>query len=731
MKKMSPKLLALVLALVMAGGSLIGGTIAWFTDEVTSANNVITSGTLDITLEYKDANGAWQNVEEMTTPLFSYDLWEPGYTTYKTLRVANAGSLALKYQLSLNVDAAAEAGKANLADVIDVYVVEGDAPADRAALAAMTPVGTLSEVAVMNHGADQGHLLSKAAVEGTLNAGEAAKEYTIVLKMQESAGNEYQGLSVGKGISVVLEATQYTYEEDAFGDDYDADAQLATQVATVADLKAALAEGKNVRLLNDMELKDDSIVIANDVVLDLNGKTLSGESTSSATSCLLKVNAGATVTLKNGTVTFDASKPDTEWEAGFPSYANDTISCSGTLIVDGATIENKTAPGGASYAVDCYPGANLIVNSGKLDGHGKNAIRMFANSATVPTNVTINGGEIVGSRAIWVQLPSSNAAQVPPVNVTVNGGKLISTDSKYNLAIYSYSYGQSFDNTVITLNGGEFYGDVALSGGSKNGAEKLTINQDNCKFYGKVFSYNGNATIPTVTPESGYVTDDAELAAALEGEEETIVLRPGTYTFPAASNFSGNEVINANGAVFEGNSGLNIKGATVIGATFNNNSGNAVGGTINGTFKDCEFTGSNALRYCYAGETVVFENCVFSGSTYGIHFDGGSNDVVFKNCTFSGFNAMGGAITKLTLDGCTFKANGKSGYNGINLWGDTDLINCTFVFDGTAGTEWVDLCNDNKTVTFTNCVVSNGTTERALNAEDVGDYGDGNTITIK
>jgi predicted ester cyclase len=90
---------------------------------------------------------------------------------------------------------------------------------------------------------------------------------------------------------------------------------------------------------------------------------------------------------------------------------------------------------------------------------------------------------------------------------------------------------------------------------------------------------------------------------------------------------------------------------------------------------------------------------------------------------------MGAEITKLTMEGCTFKALGNSGYNGINLWGDTDMINCTFVFDGSTQYEWVDLCNDNKTVTFTGCVVTDGTTETALK-DVVGNYGDGNTIII-
>ena len=73
-------------------------------------------------------------------------------------------------------------------------------------------------------------------------------------------------------------------------------------------------------------------------------------------------------------------------------------------------------------------------------------------------------------------------------------------------------------------------------------------------------------------------------------------------------------------------------------------------------------------------------------------------------------------------------ANKSSGYNGINLWGDTEMTDCIFVFDGSK-TEWVDLCNDGKTVRFTNCVVTDGTTEKGIETV-VGNYGDGNTIIV-
>ena len=199
----------------------------------------------------------------------------------------------------------------------------------------------------------------------------------------------------------------------------------------------------------------------------------------------------------------------------------------------------------------------------------------------------------------------------------------------------------------------------------------------------------------------------AAIANATEGDT---VYFAGTYgTFPAVGKAI--TVVCEEGTVFQGTSSLNLNPeSVVIGATFSNPSGNATGQTITGTFKNCTFTGSNGVRYAYAGEVCYFEDCVFDGSTYGVHFDGGTDkNIYFKNCVLSGFNAFAAAINLVTFDGCTFKANGKSGYNGANLWGSAKLINTNLVFDGSATYEWIDACSGDKEYEFQNCNINGGT----------------------
>ncbi len=199
------------------------------------------------------------------------------------------------------------------------------------------------------------------------------------------------------------------------------------------------------------------------------------------------------------------------------------------------------------------------------------------------------------------------------------------------------------------------------------------------------------------------------LTTAVATPDATVEIAAGTYTFPK-SFAKGVTVVCEEGTVFDGGSSaisLDINGATIIGAEFTSSADRVITGTVNGTIKDCTFTGDRALRYCYAGETCVFENCVFDGVVYGVHFDGGENDATFRNCTFSGFNAFGHAITLLTLENCNFKSNGKTDYNGVNLWGNTNLVGTKFYFDGTVANEWISAASAGIEISFTNCEIVN------------------------
>ncbi len=212
-----------IVALLVCFTMLLGSTYAWFTDVVTSSGNVIKTGTLDVAFTWSDdasaAEDTWNDVEAVgAKPIFDYELWEPGYTSVRYLKVENKGTLALKYKLQIVVHNETVNGTdVKLSDVIDVYYAPSkvDVPdRDLDNNPNLTKLGTLTQ------------FLTGAAVNDVLEEKGDADYATLVLKMQESAGNEYQNLSIGTAFDVMLFATQYTYEEDSFDHLYDEDAEF-------------------------------------------------------------------------------------------------------------------------------------------------------------------------------------------------------------------------------------------------------------------------------------------------------------------------------------------------------------------------------------------------------------------------------------------------------------------------------------------------------------------------
>ena len=206
-------LLMSALSLLLCVSMLVGTTFAWFTDSVTSDSNIIKAGNLDVEMYWaegtEDPNSAnWKDASKGA--IFDYDNWEPGYTQVRHIKIANEGTLALKYQVSI----LANGEVSELANVIDVYYVDPAVQVEnRAALNDANKLGTLAEVLAKLGETGYGELIAGSA-----------DTITLAFKMRESAGNEYMNKSIGANFSVVLNATQLTHENDSFGPNYDKDA---------------------------------------------------------------------------------------------------------------------------------------------------------------------------------------------------------------------------------------------------------------------------------------------------------------------------------------------------------------------------------------------------------------------------------------------------------------------------------------------------------------------------
>ncbi len=471
-------LLMSALSLLLCLSMLVGSTFAWFTDSVTSSGNIIKSGTLDVTMEWKDATatGAQQSYKDASEgAIFNYDKWEPGYVEAKNIKIGNAGTLALKYQLS--IIATGEVSK--LADVIDVYYAEGEYTlTDRNLTTQLTHIGTLTQVL--------------AAISSTASGDLLATEtdtVTIALKMQESANNDYQGLSIGSEFAVQLLATQLTYEKDSFDDQYD---KMAT-IDDVDELMAALAE-KNVEIAfgSDIVLEEPITIAADQKVkFDLNGHKLSGVSTAAGTSTYM-IEVDGELTVKNGTVTTQHTGADLAWSYCTAVFHMDF---DGKLNIEDATVENL---GGTSmaYAIDITnvyadDDSKLTVNNSVLKSTYI-PVRVFNNGSGVH-NVEIANSKLAGKFAFWVQyyadgdFKDAAEAELRRGNLNIdiynNNNTFIGAEDKVSPILYGYDEYTYFneagmmvvDNADALADALAAGGDVIYTGAELDVDETLTV----------------------------------------------------------------------------------------------------------------------------------------------------------------------------------------------------------------------------------------------------------------
>ena len=425
-------LLASVLSVVVCAAMLVGSTFAWFTDSVTSAGNIIKSGNLKVALEWANGTEAldtatWQDAS--TGAIFNYNLWEPGYTEARHVRISNKGNLALKYEIRI----VANGEVSKLAEAIDVYYVkDGKQLTSRNDLTDTMKIGTLKEV-LANPYAAKGHILASE------NAADVA---TIALKMQEDAGNEYQGLSIGTDFSVQLVATQYTSEKDSFDDQYDAgayfptdeDAAAAGQDAKVngkyyKDLASAVAAAtpqSTVTLIDNTTVASSVKLDTEDVLtIDLNGKTLEAPNGTA-----INMSNGGELTLVNGTVNSNTYAVYAAQNAVIHELNIDmNAGAWGVYLKDTAVLEKVT---GGTY---------------KSNPAGMASFPLYVGSnATIKE---ISGGDFQGSKAAI-----ANYGRIEKIS----GGTFHGTYyDGTNATMWEPDYSVMYGGTIGSITGGTFF----------------------------------------------------------------------------------------------------------------------------------------------------------------------------------------------------------------------------------------------------------------------------------
>lgn len=191
--------------------STAGSTLAYNTNSISAESG------LSLEFSVKTGENSYTPIKDNSkNAIFSSDLfWEPGCMHIATLKVENTGTAgdttndasdpAFDFWIYPHVERTVgsaifltDSTEANLADVLEVYLYTGDYSGKARP--------SLPSKEWMNLG-----LLSKLPPEekpdqplSTLDPGKSA-EFTLLFKMQESAGNEYQGKTIDAYVSLMAE----------------------------------------------------------------------------------------------------------------------------------------------------------------------------------------------------------------------------------------------------------------------------------------------------------------------------------------------------------------------------------------------------------------------------------------------------------------------------------------------------------------------------------------------
>lgn len=552
-------LISSVIALFLCFAMLLGTTFAWFTDSVTSANNIIQSGNLDIVLEYYDAETKkWKDVDGSAEILKKEALWEPGYTDVVYLRFENAGSLDLKYQLGVNIISEKEGTnvdgkKFKLSDYIYFGVaenVDGENGAYENREDAQNAVKSVETI------------LSKGyAKTGKLEADSGFQYLAMVVYMPTTVGNvaNHNGADIPQidlGINIL--ATQVDSESDSFNNTYDAYAAVDsiekavemmnankdvyligvnepnTALTIPAAYTGTLALG-NVRLKTIQAEANANIVIVGNVTIDAYGDGTAMVAEATGTSAIT-ANGALKITGDGGVLTAIANG-DHAYGIGGDATAEITLENLHISNVKGGHVQpnfindtkyGKTEPEGGAAIGSGSNGAVITLNNVTID-NAQGGSKAAGIGARYWTGVTINitdsniknveGGNasagIGGSRVSDGATESGTTINITNSTITAKGGEYgAGIGSGYDTHCQAVQPMCTINITDSTINaeGGQYaagigtgYHNAALNGEIKNSTVNAVSGK---KFYKDTYTQAQDIGFGVVDPaREGNQTD--------------------------------------------------------------------------------------------------------------------------------------------------------------------------------------------------------------------------------
>ena len=436
------------------------------------------------------------------------------------------------------------------------------------------------------------------------------------------------------------------------------------KVSTAKQLADAVKHDGTITLQEDIVLTE-SLTVAKNVALDLNGHSITYEGNAAAHSEMIKVTNSLIVrdSQGGGSIVYNYTGVG-DPNFGWGSY---TINNLGTFVLESGKIEivsdlNTTTHANHMYcAIQAGYGAkSTTIYGGEVVNNTYRSIRVNQGSLTVAA------GDFVGQ--VWMQPSSDNTS------ITIKDGNF------QPMGVDGSSVYVENGSKVVAMNvsGGNFKTKLGVANTSKDGAKGSvtggvygTKPADDLVADGYIAATKEGKYVVVKGNVTAFVATQDEFEAAI-ADNAVVVLSAGNYVVPTAAHgktvtFIGTEnpadvqVSVVKVGIGGENCDYGLDGSTVTfeNITITTNSSTYIGyARCKATFKNCIFNGTYTLY-----DVNKFENCTFnvSGDVYNV-WTWGAPTAQFDKCVFNSDGKAlllyGQANTKLTVNDCVFNDNG-------------------------------------------------------------------------
>ena len=452
--------------------------------------------------------------------------------------------------------------------------------------------------------------------------------------------------------------------------------------------KAAL-NGGTITLTEDVVLTTP-LEIVSELVIDLNGKTITG-AYSKSEGAIIKNNSS--LKLVGGTI----SSTGANGGSAIANYGELVVE--NTAIIGASIRENGGWP---SYPINNY--GDMTLKNATITGY-QGAIACGEAGTTILENCTINKEYLnTSSHVFYIYHEDAHVivnggtythkgmdgslAYVIKGSITVNDGTFSASNGGYGMA--------PLTNGKVVINGGSFEampinwgGSITLNGGAFN---KMPTAAWIAAGYVAVKNENDGKYYVVAEGANAVATGKAELDEALaNGKNVALVNDIAVAKSEAGSNgYGATGISQLNGGVIDGNGNdISVNAWGTWDSAIN---------TTGGTIKNLNVTGGMRGIFVNHNSTnnskVILENVTIDGTVYTISCDQGTNQgLEAYNSTFNGWTSYAATIGAVKFDGCSFGEG--QGYAFCRPYAATEFVNCDFA----AGYE-VDAV---VAITFENC----------------------------